>query len=88
LSGPSSRIKAGRSRALMRVASRTRATAMPTPRSLRRATPEVAKAMNTMASSAAAVVTIHPVRSKPIATAAVVSPSTPYSSRIRLSKKT
>lgn len=61
---------------------------MPPPRSLSKPTLEVPSAMKTMASSAAAVVTILPVRSRPIATAAVVSPHRSNSSRIRLSRKT
>lgn len=61
---------------------------MPPPSSLSRPTLEVPSAMNTMASRAAAVVTIRPVRSRPIATAAVVSPRRSNSSLIRLSRNT
>jgi len=61
---------------------------MPPPSSLSRPTLEVPSAMKTMASRAAAVVTIRPVRSSPMATAAVVSPHASYSSRIRLSRNT
>lgn len=88
LNDPSSRIIAGSSSARMRVASRIRATLMPAPSSLSRPTLDVPRAMKTMASSPAAVVTIPPVRSRPIATAAVVSRPRACSSAMRLRRKT
>jgi glycosyltransferase involved in cell wall biosynthesis len=88
LTEPSSRIRAGSSSARISVASTISATAMPAPSSLSRLMPDVARAMKTMASSAAAVVTIRPVRSRPRPTAAVVSPVRWCSSRIRDSRNT
>ena len=58
------------------------------PNSLRKLTWEVAKATNTMASRAAAVVTMRPVRSSPTATAATVSPVRSCSSLILDSRNT
>ena len=72
----------------MRVASTRMARAVPIPNSLRKLTCEVAKATNTIASRAAAVVTMGPVRSSPTATAATVSPVRSCSSLIRDSRNT
>ena len=75
-------MNAGISRARIRVASTRMARAVPIPNSLRKLTSEVAKATNTIASRAAAVVTMRPVRSSPAATEATVSPVRSCSSLI------
>ena len=85
---PSSRIVAGTSRARTTVASTSSATSMPTPIILMNTIPEVAKAPMTTASSRAALVMIRPVRCRPIATAAVLSPVRSHSSRTRESRNT
>ena len=51
-------------------------------------TPLLANAMNTIAMSAAALVTRRPVRCRPRATAAVLSPVRSYSSLMREMRKT
>src|SRR6266511_2057790 len=85
---PARRMNAGTSSARIRVASTTIASALPIPNSFRKVTCEVAKAMNTIASSAARVVTMRPLRSRPVATDEIVSPLRSYSSLIRESRKT
>lgn len=81
-------MNAGTSSARIRVASTTIARALPIPNSFRKVTWEVAKATNTIARSAARVVTMRPLRSRPVATDQVVSPVRSYSSLIRESRNT
>ena len=60
----------------------------PIPNNLMNETLDVAKATKTMASRAAAAVTMRPVRSRPTATAWRLSPVRSYSSLIRDRRKT
>ena len=69
---------AGTSRIRTTVASTISATIMPTPISLMNVIPEVENAPITMTSSSAALVITPPVRCRPLATAAVLSPVTSY----------
>ena len=69
---PSSSISEGTSRARIRLASISTASAVPTPFSLMKTICEVAKAPIAIANSSAAAVTIRPVRSSPIATALAI----------------
>jgi hypothetical protein len=64
------------------------ATASPTPNSLMKLMPEVEKATKVMARSPLAAVTSRPVRSRPAATARVLSPVRSCSSLMRLRRKT
>ncbi len=74
LARPSSRMVAGTSSTRTIVASTIRATIMPTPISLMNVMPEAENAPTTMTSSRAALVITPPVRWRPLATAAVLSP--------------
>jgi hypothetical protein len=76
LNRPSSRMVAGTSRIRTIVASTISATIMPTPISLMNVMPEAENAPMTMTSSSAALVITPPVRCRPLATAAVLSPVT------------
>ena len=76
-------MNAGTSVARITNASMSTASASPTPNSLMNVTPDVAKAMNTTLISSAAAVTMRPVRSRPIATASVLSPVRSCSSLMR-----
>ncbi len=79
---------AGTSMTRTMVASTMSATIMPTPISLMNVMPDAENAPTTMTSSSAALVITPPVRCRPLATAAVLSPVTSYRSLIRDSRKT
>ena len=81
-------MNAGTSSPRTTVASTSTASATPMPSILMIVTPLLAKAMNTMAMRAAALVTRRPVRCNPIATAAVLSPVRSYSCLMRERRKT
>src|SRR6185437_16735018 len=80
LARPSSRMVAGTSRIRTTVASRISAVIMPTPISLMNVMPEAENAPTTMISSRARLVIRPPVRCRPLATAAVLSPVWSYRS--------
>ena len=67
---------AGTSSTRMIVASTTRAMIMPTPSSLMNVMPDAENAPTTITSSSARLVMMPPVRCRPFATAAVLSPVT------------
>ena len=79
---------AGTSSTRMMVASTSSVTIMPTPISLMNVMPEAENAPTTMISSRARLVIRPPVRCRPLATAAVLSPVWSYRSRIRDSRNT
>ena len=81
-------MNAGTSAPRISVASMITASAIPMPNILMNVIPDVANAMNTIARSAAAAVTMRPVRSSPMATELVLSPLRSYSSLIRESRNT
>lgn len=70
---PAKRMKAGTRTPRTNVASMRTASAIPTPNNLIKLTCEVATAIKTIDINAAAAVTIRPVRSRPVATAAVLA---------------
>ena len=70
------------------MASISTASVRPTPNSFMNEIPEVAKAMKTMASRAAAAVTIRPVCSSPVATDSVVPAPASCCSLMRDRRKT
>ena len=78
----------GTSRARISVASMITASAVPIPSSLMKMISEVAKAPIATQKRAAAAVTIRPVRSRPLATASVLSRPPSRASLMRLSRKT
>ena len=72
----------------MTVASRTMAMPVPMPNSWIKLTWAVPKAKNVMASRAAAVVTMRPVRPSPVATDSTVSAPASCASLMRASRNT
>lgn len=88
LASPERRMNAGTSRPRISVASITIASARPMPNILMNVTPLSPNEANVTASSAAAAVTMRPVRSRPVATAWVLSTVRSYSSLMRDSRNT